>query len=151
MKLLKSIRANHSHQTKNTTAWCSPVKLRVITFYSAQVATLRQILRKEGLQGVLVATVDSSQGCEADLVVLSFVRTTGAGFLRDDRRMNVGLTRARHKLICLGDLTNSTWSLGHSTTSSSTLMNLIQDVKSRGCLSLAFTATKQAAAYSDGA
>ncbi|OEU17912.1 hypothetical protein FRACYDRAFT_164706, partial [Fragilariopsis cylindrus CCMP1102] len=80
-------------------------KIRIITFYSAQVATLKQMLHKEGgMSNVLVATVDSSQGCEADIVILSFVRTSNnAGFLKDNRRMNVALTRAKYKLICLGN------------------------------------------------
>ena len=137
--LLKAVRASFHLQQGNKTnpLWCSHDKIRVITFYSAQVAILRQVLRKEGLHGVLVATVDSSQGCEADMVILSFVRSTRAGFLRDDRRMNVGLTRARHKLICLGNFTKSVWALGGSdnTKSSSTLANLLCDANTRGCVS----------------
>lgn len=135
--LLKAIR-HRLHQREKT--WSSPDTIRVITFYSAQVAVLRQALRREGLQGVLVATVDSSQGCEADLVVLSFVRTTRAGFLRDDRRLNVALTRARHKLVCLGNVTNSNWALGES--SSTTLTNLLGEANARGCVSMALAEGK---------
>lgn len=43
------------------------------------------------------------QGCEADTVIISFVRTgREAGFLTDDRRLNVALTRAKYQLICVG-------------------------------------------------
>ena len=86
--------------------WCSPDALRVITFYKAQVDRLRFLLMLYNLGYVVVSTVDSSQGCEADVVVLSFVRGTSGhvGFLKDDRRLNVALTRARRQLICVGDL-----------------------------------------------
>jgi hypothetical protein len=142
--LLKIIRSRHQQGKGEHSSWCSPDKIRVITFYSAQVVIIRQMLLREGLQGVLVATVDSSQGCEADVVVLSFVRTKNAGFLKDDRRLNVALTRARHKLFCLGNIAESTWASGYSTgASSSTLTNLVHEVRRRKCLSLALAETKQ--------
>lgn len=90
--------------------WCTSDRLRVITFYQAQVALISQLLRKKGLGNVLVATVDSSQGCEADHVIVSFVRSDGqagrnsVGFLTDERRLNVGLTRAKFQLICVGNI-----------------------------------------------
>jgi superfamily I DNA and/or RNA helicase len=59
-------------------------------------------LAEHGFRDVLVSTVDSCQGSEAVIVVVSFVRTLSAGFLDDDRRMNVALTRARHQLKCVG-------------------------------------------------
>lgn len=90
--------------------WCSGDRLRVITFYQAQVALISQMLRRKGLGNILVATVDSSQGCEADHVIVSFVRSDGqsgrssVGFLTDERRLNVGLTRAKYQLICVGNI-----------------------------------------------
>jgi hypothetical protein len=95
-----------STSASSSSEWCTSDRIRIITFYSAQVATLKQMLHKEGgMSNVLVATVDSSQGCEADIVILSFVRTSNnAGFLKDNRRMNVALTRAKYKLICLGNI-----------------------------------------------
>ena len=84
----------------------------------------------------LVATVDSSQGCEADVVIVSFVRSSSrrgirgaAGFLADDRRINVALTRARHQLICVGDASGTLGERG-----SEALRNLVADPKRRGCL-----------------
>jgi superfamily I DNA and/or RNA helicase len=58
--------------------------------------------------GLLAGTVDSFQGSEADLVIVSLVRNNGddgaraLGFLRDARRMNVLLSRARWQLVLVG-------------------------------------------------
>jgi superfamily I DNA and/or RNA helicase len=94
-------RASSSHHHKGG-GWSSADRIRIITFYSAQVALLKRLLQQKRLGDVVVATVDSSQGCEADVVIVSFVRSMGSahtsgrtnvGFLSDDRRMNVALTR----------------------------------------------------------
>ena len=68
----------------------------VITPYAAQVQLL--LSRKAGVE---VHTVDSFQGREADVVVLSVVRdgSGGPGFWQDARRWTVALTRARRKLV----------------------------------------------------
>jgi len=57
------------------------------------------------LDFISVNTVDSYQGQENDMVILSTVRskTWQLGFLKDDRRLNVAITRARHSLIIFGD------------------------------------------------
>jgi hypothetical protein len=87
--------------------WFSINRVRVITFYKAQVDLISRMLKANGLPQVAVSTVDSSQGSEADLIIISFVRTgkmKSVGFLSDDRRVNVALTRAKYKLICVGNL-----------------------------------------------
>jgi superfamily I DNA and/or RNA helicase len=94
----------------NNIAWHSPEKIRIITFYQAQVSLIKRMLTECGLGRIVVATVDSSQGCEADIVIISFVRSnsrgnhSAAGFLADDRRLNVALTRAKYQLICVGNV-----------------------------------------------
>ena len=58
-----------------------------------------------GLDGSLhIHTVDSFQGQEADVVIITTVRTTTMGFWNDRRRLNVALTRARHVLRVIGDV-----------------------------------------------
>ena len=98
----------------NPGPWYSTDRIRIITFYQGQVGLLKRLLRDRGFgDKVVVATVDSSQGCEADVVLVSFVRSPhrdglgargAAGFLTDDRRMNVALTRARYQLVCVGNV-----------------------------------------------
>ncbi len=77
--------------------------IAVISPYAAQVRLLRSLLPDTDLE---IDTVDGFQGREKEAVVISLVRsnTTGElGFLADTRRMNVALTRARRKLIVIGD------------------------------------------------
>lgn len=97
--------------------------LAILSFYSAQVEKIAQRIEVEIRAGGLahlagfvpamqdggwVGTVDGFQGNEADLVILSLVRNnagSGAralGFLRDRRRMNVALSRAKSKLVIVG-------------------------------------------------
>jgi superfamily I DNA and/or RNA helicase len=74
----------------------------VISPYSAQVKLLKESLD----QKVKVSTIDSFQGQEADIIILSLVRSNEAGdigFLKDYRRMNVALTRAKSHLFVIGD------------------------------------------------
>ncbi|MEQ1565870.1 MAG: AAA domain-containing protein [Myxococcota bacterium] len=77
--------------------------LAVIAPYSAQVARLRA---SPALAGVEVATVNGFQGRERDAVIASWVRSNPdgeLGFVADDRRLTVALTRARRRLVLVGD------------------------------------------------
>ena len=88
----------------------------IISPYRAQVQYLRRLLRKNAYFKPLrhlisVNTVDGFQGQERDIIVISLVRNNDEGqigFLRDLRRMNVAITRARMKLFILGDSTTMT-------------------------------------------
>jgi ATP-dependent RNA/DNA helicase IGHMBP2 len=84
-------------------AGLAPADLAVISPYSAQVRLLREKLRRPDLE---IDTVDGFQGREKEAVIVSLVRSNPdgeIGFLEDIRRMNVALTRARRKLIVIGD------------------------------------------------
>jgi DNA replication ATP-dependent helicase Dna2 len=73
-----------------------PELIGVVSPFRAQVVLLRQML---GSIGVTVDTVERFQGGERDIMILSFVRSRGTGFVFDDRRLNVAITRARRKLV----------------------------------------------------
>lgn len=83
----------------------------LISPYRAQVRYLRQLLNRLSFfkpfrKAISVNTVDGFQGQERDIIVISLVRSNedgDIGFLRDLRRMNVAMTRARMKLIIIGD------------------------------------------------
>jgi superfamily I DNA and/or RNA helicase len=80
-----------------------PRDIAVIAPYAAQVRLLREQLPIDGLE---IDTVDGFQGREKEAVIISLVRSNAngeIGFLADSRRMNVALTRARRKLIVIGD------------------------------------------------
>jgi len=77
--------------------------IAVIAPYAAQVRWLRE---QWGFEDLEIDTVDGFQGREKEAVVISLVRSNSEGeigFLADTRRMNVALTRARRKLIVIGD------------------------------------------------
>lgn len=87
------------------------IDVGVISPYRAQVQYLRRLIRKrESFKpyrySISVNTVDGFQGQERDIILISLVRSNDQGqigFLNDLRRMNVAITRARMKLIILGD------------------------------------------------
>lgn len=87
------------------------IDIGIISPYRAQVQYLRQKLMKREFfkpfrRLISINTVDGFQGQERDVIVISLVRSNDEGqigFLRDLRRMNVAITRARMKVIILGD------------------------------------------------
>ena len=89
------------------------IDVGVISPYRGQVHLLRQLIKRDKffkpLRSLIsVNTVDGFQGQERDVIVISMVRSNEegqVGFLRDLRRMNVAITRARMKLLIIGDST----------------------------------------------
>ncbi|MBT5708250.1 MAG: AAA family ATPase, partial [Verrucomicrobia bacterium] len=80
-----------------------PEDIAVITPYTAQVRALRERMENDAVE---IGSIDGFQGREKEAVIISLVRSNPdheIGFLRDTRRMNVALTRARRKLIVIGD------------------------------------------------
>ena len=88
------------------------IDIGIISPYQAQVYYLRQQLKKRSFFApykslITVNTVDGFQGQERDVIIISMVRANERGeigFLGDLRRMNVAITRARMKLIILGNV-----------------------------------------------
>lgn len=106
--------ASTPHPGKNPE---TPWEVAVLTFYRGQEKELRLRLQKEcgqpgntrnfhlgkGRVHVTLCTADRFQGHEADLVLLSFVKTGSVGFLNSPNRLNVALTRARYQVVLVGN------------------------------------------------
>ena len=89
--------------TKMLAAGVPAAEIAVISPYSAQV---RLLSSRTPDPGVEIDSVDGFQGREKELVIVSLVRGNREGemgFLTDTRRMNVAMTRARRKLLVIGD------------------------------------------------
>jgi superfamily I DNA and/or RNA helicase len=91
----------------------NPLSIGVIAPYRAQINVLNDAVEAHPRLGGLlqqrllsVGTVDAFQGQERDIIAISLTRSNRLGeigFLSDIRRMNVGMTRARRKLLLVGD------------------------------------------------
>lgn len=133
-----------------------PSELVILTPYLGQLATIREELSKQrnlkaklgkrdvadllragedavssaSMSAIRIATVDNFQGEEANVVLLSLVRSNGRGdigFLRESERVNVMLSRARHGMIIIGNantLTRANSSKGKEIWS--TVINILQ-------------------------
>ena len=101
-KMLCTVEAN-DRDPKQPTPTPQPPSIAVLTPYSEQVKLLKAKLSQ--FPNVEVSSIDGFQGREADIVVFVTVRCNAhyeIGFLKDLRRMNVALTRARSALIVIG-------------------------------------------------
>ena len=110
------------------------IDVGIISPYRAQVQYLKRLIKKRPFfkpyrHLISINTVDGFQGQERDVILISLVRandTGQIGFLRDLRRMNVAITRARMKLFILGDALTLTRHPFYKR-----LFNYIQDVRSQ--------------------
>eukprot|EP00890_Picochlorum_soloecismus_P004479 jgi/Picsp_1/5031/NSC_02394-R1_dna-binding protein smubp-2-like len=78
----------------------------IITPYSAQVALLRSIRNEKFKHDLEIGTIDGFQGREKEAIIISMVRSNDkqeVGFLSDERRMNVAITRAKRHCVLIGD------------------------------------------------
>ena len=79
-----------------------PEKTAFISPYSGQVTAAKEMLPA----GMRISTIDSFQGQEKEIIIVSLVRSNedgDIGFLKDYRRMNVAITRAKEQLFVIGD------------------------------------------------
>jgi superfamily I DNA and/or RNA helicase len=122
--------------TKNIEKHGSPSVVKqliaVLTPYSRQVDLLKQRLSE--FAGLEVSSIDGFQGREADIVVFVTVRCNvhcEIGFLKDLRRLNVALTRARVAVIVIGHRQTLTTGLGDSESKAiwTRLLKQLEEVK----------------------
>jgi DNA polymerase alpha-associated DNA helicase A len=81
-------------------------QIAIITPYQAQVTLLTSLLRPKYGPELEIGTVDGMQGREKEAVIISLVRSNNArdvGFLKEKKRMNVAMTRAKRHLCVVGD------------------------------------------------
>ena len=87
----------------------TPDQIAVITPYNGQVELLKSILLSEVAPTLQIRSVDGFQGGEREAVIISLVRSSpkggidGIGFLNDQRRLNVAITRAKRHCCVIGD------------------------------------------------
>jgi len=106
-----------------------PADIGIISAYSGQIGKIRsQLLRldADNVDQVTVDTVDSFQGGEREAIIVSFVRSNSegnSGFLtfpeEGPRRLNVALTRARKRLVVVGNFDTLSTVAPHRTTANS--------------------------------
>lgn len=105
-KILKNLRASEGY--KEYMSHCNrpeDEEIGIITFYGAQVKELQK-MHKEGKFGpgkYKIDVVDSFQGMERNIVIISTVRTNKIGFAKAIERINVAFSRAKRLLIVVGD------------------------------------------------
>ncbi|KAK7806784.1 hypothetical protein U0070_026127 [Myodes glareolus] len=91
-------------------AGCSPSNIGIIAPYRQQLRIINDLLARSSVGAVEVNTVDKYQGRDKSLILVSFVRSNKDGtlgeLLKDWRRLNVALTRAKHKLVLLGSVSS---------------------------------------------
>jgi predicted DNA helicase len=96
------------HLTKHMGLY-SGVSIGIISPYAEQVRWIKQRLAEQkqlALLDIEVNTIDGFQGQEKEVIYISFVRSNDKaeiGFLKDQRRLNVAMTRAQKKLVMVGD------------------------------------------------
>uniref|UniRef100_G3W9L6 DNA replication ATP-dependent helicase/nuclease DNA2 n=1 Tax=Sarcophilus harrisii TaxID=9305 RepID=G3W9L6_SARHA len=87
-------------------AGCNPSDIGVIAPYRQQLKIITDLLTHFSVSTVEVNTVDKYQGRDKSIILVSFVRSNKDGtlgeLLKDWRRLNVAITRAKHKLVLLG-------------------------------------------------
>ncbi len=114
--LLTNILKDYVRQIFIDSSLFEKTTIGIISPYKAQISVLKQLVNKSHTlapirHNISVNTVDGFQGQERDIILISLVRANDEGqigFLRDLRRMNVAITRARMKLIILGDASTMT-------------------------------------------
>ena len=111
----------------------SPSQITILTPYVGQLLMLRNKMPKSKFEGVRVTAIDNFQGEENDIILFSMVRSTipnssrtTIGFMKEDNRVCVSLSRAKHGFYAIGNFEL----IRHQ---SRLWESIISDVESRGC------------------
>jgi len=85
-----------------------PSKISILSPYNLQVSLLSDHMRslKGALEKIVIGSIDSMQGMENEVIILSLVRSNeqrNVGFLAEKKRLNVAMTRAKRQLCIVGD------------------------------------------------
>ena len=111
----------------------SPSQITILTPYVGQLLMLRNTMPKKDFEGVRVTAIDNFQGEENDIILFSMVRSTNPhssrttiGFVKEDNRVCVSLSRAKHGFYVIGNFEL----IRHQ---SPLWESIISDVESRGC------------------
>ena len=86
----------------------TPQQITILVTYAGQLLAMRKLMPRNEFEGVRVSTVDNFQGEENDIILLSLVRSNGdnnVGFLKEENRVCVALSRARQGFYCIGNFT----------------------------------------------
>ena len=105
---------SNPHEAAFLTALCKyflqqgykPEQITILVTYTGQLLHFRSLMPRDIFEGVLVRTVDNYQGEENDLILLSLVRSNkerNVGFLKEDNRICVALSRAKAGFYCIGN------------------------------------------------
>ena len=81
----------------------TPSQITVITPYTGQMYNLREKFAANNIKEIKIIPIDSYQGEENDIILLSLVRSEKPGFVRDEHRICVALSRAKHGLFVIGN------------------------------------------------
>ena len=86
-----------------------PTQITILVTYTGQLLLMKNVTKlKDRCRGVRICTVDNFQGEENDIILLSLVRSNKEGkigFLSEDNRVCVSLSRAKHGFYCIGNFT----------------------------------------------
>ncbi len=96
----------HLHIKRLIESGVQQAHIGVIAPYNAQVSFLKKLLHGDYPQ-IEISTVDGFQGREKEVIILSLVRsndTRSVGFLAEERRLNVAITRPKRQLCIVGDM-----------------------------------------------
>ena len=80
-------------------------QITILTMYTGQLLELQSRMPRREFEGIKVCVVDNFQGEENDIILLSLVRSSKIGFLKESNRICVALSRARQGFYCIGNFT----------------------------------------------